>query len=270
MKVLGIESSCDETAAAIVNDKKEILGECVLTQLEHKIYGGVVPENVSVEDGKLKLEGHGNLYDGDIEGVNHDLPGGIRTGAAIATREYYASGSYEVVAKIAPVLGACSAMWTFEYEEYEQGTPEYEASGATCQNYIVNHEIDIEIPGRPSSNASPSFAYALCNSYTNENRVTTNYTKLPYAVDDGAFHTYRFDWHTGDTDEQPRVDYYIDGHLICVCTTNIPTNARTGAINKTMLMTRSNPSYTVNILGIYVSERKTMIPASTRATMPAI
>lgn len=68
--------------------------------------GGVVPENVSVEDGKLKLEGHGNLYDGDIEGVNHDLPGGIRTGAAIATREYYASGSYEVVAKIAPVLGA--------------------------------------------------------------------------------------------------------------------------------------------------------------------
>lgn len=187
--------------------------------------GGVVPENVSVEDGKLKLEGHGNLYDGDIEGVNHDLPGGIRTGAAIATREYYASGSYEVVAKIAPVLGACSAMWTFEYEEYKQGTPEYEASGATCQNYIVNHEIDIEIPGRPSSNASPSFAYALCNSYTNENRVTTNYTKLPYAVDDGAFHTYRFDWHTGDTDEQPRVDYYIDGHLICVCTTNIPTNA---------------------------------------------
>ncbi len=44
MLVLGIESSCDETAAAIVSDKREILGECVLTQLEHKIYGGVVPE----------------------------------------------------------------------------------------------------------------------------------------------------------------------------------------------------------------------------------
>lgn len=187
--------------------------------------GGVVSENISVEEGKLKLEGHGNLYTGDVEGVNRDLPGGIRTGAAIATREYYASGSYEVVAKIAPVFGACSAMWTFEYEEYEPGTPEYEASGATGQNYIVNHEIDIEIPGRPSSNASPNFAYALCNTYTNENRVTTNYTQLPYAVDDGAFHTYRFDWHTGDKDEQPRVAYYIDGQLICVCTTNIPTNA---------------------------------------------
>ncbi len=44
MYVLGIESSCDETAAAIVSDKKEIIGQAVLTQLEHKIYGGVVPE----------------------------------------------------------------------------------------------------------------------------------------------------------------------------------------------------------------------------------
>ena len=44
MIVLGIESSCDETAAAIVNDRRQILGECVLTQLEHKTYGGVVPE----------------------------------------------------------------------------------------------------------------------------------------------------------------------------------------------------------------------------------
>ena len=45
MIVLVIESSCDETAAAIVNDKKEILGQCLLTQLdEHKPFGGVVPE----------------------------------------------------------------------------------------------------------------------------------------------------------------------------------------------------------------------------------
>ena len=44
MLVIGIESSCDETAAAIVNEKREILGECLLTQLEHKAYGGVVPE----------------------------------------------------------------------------------------------------------------------------------------------------------------------------------------------------------------------------------
>lgn len=44
MIVLGIESSCDETAAAIVNDKREILGESLLSQEEHKAFGGVVPE----------------------------------------------------------------------------------------------------------------------------------------------------------------------------------------------------------------------------------
>lgn len=44
MIVLGIESSCDETAAALVNENKEILGEALLSQEEHKIYGGVVPE----------------------------------------------------------------------------------------------------------------------------------------------------------------------------------------------------------------------------------
>lgn len=44
MLVLGIESSCDETAAAVVNDKREILGQSLLSQEEHKIYGGVVPE----------------------------------------------------------------------------------------------------------------------------------------------------------------------------------------------------------------------------------
>lgn len=44
MIVLGIESSCDETAAAIVNDEGKILGESLLSQEEHKIFGGVVPE----------------------------------------------------------------------------------------------------------------------------------------------------------------------------------------------------------------------------------
>ena len=44
MIVLGIESSCDDTGAAVVTDAKEILGEALQSQEEHKIYGGVVPE----------------------------------------------------------------------------------------------------------------------------------------------------------------------------------------------------------------------------------
>ncbi len=45
MIVLGIETSCDETAAALVDDERRILAETVLSQLdEHRPYGGVVPE----------------------------------------------------------------------------------------------------------------------------------------------------------------------------------------------------------------------------------
>ena len=45
MNVLGIETSCDETAAAVVADDRTILSDVVLSQLdEHRPYGGVVPE----------------------------------------------------------------------------------------------------------------------------------------------------------------------------------------------------------------------------------
>lgn len=45
MKILGIESSCDETAAAIVENGGCILSDVVNTQIDiHKLYGGVVPE----------------------------------------------------------------------------------------------------------------------------------------------------------------------------------------------------------------------------------
>ncbi len=48
MKILGIETSCDETACAIVEDGKKILSNIVATQIPfHKIYSGVVPEIAS-------------------------------------------------------------------------------------------------------------------------------------------------------------------------------------------------------------------------------
>ncbi len=48
MKILGIESSCDETAAAVVEDGRNVLSNVIATSLEeHKLYGGVVPEIAS-------------------------------------------------------------------------------------------------------------------------------------------------------------------------------------------------------------------------------
>jgi N6-L-threonylcarbamoyladenine synthase len=49
MLTLGIETSCDETAAAIVEDGKVILSNIVLSQLAHRGFGGVVPELASRE-----------------------------------------------------------------------------------------------------------------------------------------------------------------------------------------------------------------------------
>ena len=43
--VLGIESSCDETACALVEDGRKILSNVIDSQIElHRLYGGVVPE----------------------------------------------------------------------------------------------------------------------------------------------------------------------------------------------------------------------------------
>lgn len=45
MRILGIESSCDETAAAIVEDGNRLISNVVKSQIDiHKVYGGVVPE----------------------------------------------------------------------------------------------------------------------------------------------------------------------------------------------------------------------------------
>ncbi|MDF2685256.1 MAG: gcp [Clostridia bacterium] len=48
MLILGIESSCDETAASVVRDGREVISNIVFSQIDlHKIYGGVVPEIAS-------------------------------------------------------------------------------------------------------------------------------------------------------------------------------------------------------------------------------
>jgi beta-glucanase (GH16 family) len=176
--------------------------------------GGVLPQNVSLKDGTLVLEVHGDRYAGPLKGINADgseRADGRRTGAAIATRAQFGSGRFEARLKAAPVLGACSALWTFYYLERQTGEPE-------------NHEIDIELPGRPGeAHRGFSFDRALCNTFrTPERRVTVGYTKLAAAQDDGRFHTYRFDWHTGG---KPRVEFFVDGAPVRTIETNVPDRA---------------------------------------------
>lgn len=67
MNILAIESSCDETAVAIVRDGREVLCDCIASQVDlHKIYGGVVPEIAS----RKHIEAIYGLADQALERAN--------------------------------------------------------------------------------------------------------------------------------------------------------------------------------------------------------
>jgi len=103
MLVLGIETSCDETAAAVVEDGRKILSNVVSTQVElHAKYGGIVPEVASrahIENIMPviheALAGSGrNLLDMDSIAVTMGpgLIGALLVGVSAAKALSYASG----------------------------------------------------------------------------------------------------------------------------------------------------------------------------------
>lgn len=64
MNILAIESSCDETAVSIVRDGRQVLTDCIASQVElHRIYGGVVPEIAS----RMHIEAIYGLADQALE-----------------------------------------------------------------------------------------------------------------------------------------------------------------------------------------------------------
>lgn len=64
MNILSIESTCDETAVAIVKDGREVLTDCIASQVDlHRIYGGVVPEIAS----RMHIEAIYGLADQALE-----------------------------------------------------------------------------------------------------------------------------------------------------------------------------------------------------------
>lgn len=95
MKILGIESSCDETAIGIVDENKNILANVVVSQIDiHKEFGGVVPEIASrnhldvIEKIVLKSLKDANLTFDNIDAISATcgpgLMGGLIVGAITA------------------------------------------------------------------------------------------------------------------------------------------------------------------------------------------
>ncbi|MEW7977409.1 MAG: tRNA (adenosine(37)-N6)-threonylcarbamoyltransferase complex transferase subunit TsaD [Candidatus Sedimenticola endophacoides] len=94
MRVLGIETSCDETGVAIYDGEQGLLGHCVHSQIAlHAEYGGVVPELASRDHVRKTLPLIGQLLRetglgrGEIDAVAHTagpgLVGALLVGAAI-------------------------------------------------------------------------------------------------------------------------------------------------------------------------------------------
>lgn len=77
MRILGVETSCDETAAAVVEDGREILSNVVGSQIDlHRPYGGVVPE--------LASRKHLELVDGIVSQAVADASTGFEDIDAVA------------------------------------------------------------------------------------------------------------------------------------------------------------------------------------------
>lgn len=103
MKILAIESSCDETAAAVVEDGRKVYSNVISSQVdEHKIYGGVVPEiasrrhaeNISAVVEKALSDANCTYDDIDAIGVTYapGLIGALLVGVNFAKGLSFATG----------------------------------------------------------------------------------------------------------------------------------------------------------------------------------
>ena len=101
--ILAIETSCDETAAAVVKNGREVLSNVISSQIElHKLYGGVVPEIASrkhIEKINQVIEealdiANMTFQDMDAIGVTYGpgLVGAILVGVAEAKAISFATG----------------------------------------------------------------------------------------------------------------------------------------------------------------------------------
>lgn len=103
VRLLAIESSCDETAAAVVVNGREVLSNVIASQIDlHKLYGGVVPEIASrkhIENVNQVIEQalkEANMTIQDMDGVcvtyGPGLVGALLVGVGTAKAISYAAG----------------------------------------------------------------------------------------------------------------------------------------------------------------------------------
>src|SRR5579863_464498 len=103
LTVLAIESSCDESAAAVLDERRGLLAHGIFSQIElHRVYGGVVPELASRDHVRRLLPlvrtvmAQASTGPRDLNGVAYTagpgLIGALLTGASLARSLAYAWG----------------------------------------------------------------------------------------------------------------------------------------------------------------------------------
>ena len=162
MKILAIESSCDETAAAVVEDGRYVLSNVVSTQIEkHKIFGGVVPEiasrlhteNISWVVQKALADANCTLDDIDAIGVTYapGLIGALLVGVKYAKGLALASGK-----PLVPVHHLRSHI-AANYITHKDLKPPFMClvvSGGNTLLCKVNDYTDFEVIGRTRDDAA--------------------------------------------------------------------------------------------------------------------
>lgn len=160
--ILAIESSCDETAAAVVKNGREVLSNIISSQIElHKLYGGVVPEIASrkhIEKINQVIEealqsAHVTLDDLDAIGVTYGpgLVGALLVGVAEAKAISYAK--HLPLVGVHHIEGHISANY-IENKELEPPFPCLVVSGGHTHLVIVEDYGKYRILGRTRDDAA--------------------------------------------------------------------------------------------------------------------
>lgn len=160
--ILAIESSCDETAAAVVRNGREVLANVISSQIElHTLYGGVVPEIASrkhiekinqVIEEALRKAGM-TLREMDAVAVTYGpgLVGALLVGVSAAKAICFATGIPLV--GVHHISGHISANY-IEYKELEPPFACLVASGGHSNLVIVRDYGEYEIVGRTRDDAA--------------------------------------------------------------------------------------------------------------------
>ena len=161
-KILAIESSCDETAAAVVVNGRDVRSNVIFTQIDlHKVYGGVVPEIASrkhIEKINLVIEtalkeAEVTLEEIDAVAVTYGpgLVGALLVGVAEAKAIAYGAG--KALVGVHHIEGHISANY-IEHKELEPPFLCLVASGGHSHLVLVRDYGEYEIIGRTRDDAA--------------------------------------------------------------------------------------------------------------------